>query len=224
MNLAQLISQARQMASAAAASGRRSVRVPIFSFEDWCELYMQPRSGPALAAYRTQAKRSWYLMRFLREMDVEAVPVPVTAEEFYAWAEATGHELTDSHSTAHAIGSYVNDPATPPARCMHTYPDIRLGPGESLATLTVYGESPQEPEVMTAVIHTADGRVITALEILAWDHSPQQAWEKTRAFLDRHQPRTVFHDQTIRPPQYCTACGALLVSVASAEDVMRDNS
>ena len=192
----------------------------MFAFEDWKIIYNRPGTGGALDEFRTQQKRTWYLMRFLRDAGVRVIPVAVTASDLLDWAGDTDHELTDSHSRAHAVGDFVNQ-AGRPTNCAHTYPEISLGAGEALATLTVYGESEDIPEIMGVAIHLADGQVITALEIMAIRHTPEDAWGLAQDFIRRHRPARVFHDQTVRRPEYCADCGALLMSVAAREDIER---
>lgn len=198
---------------------RRQVRLPVFSFEDWCQIYHRQADGASLSEHRLQTRRNWYLMRFLRDQGVEVIPVPIRAQEFFAWAQGGGHDLEDGHELAHAVGEYANRPETPVALCRHE--DMSARRGEVLATLTIFGETPEEPEVMSAAVHTDDGVVLATLEVLAAGHSPEQAWQKVSTFLDLHRPRSVFHDQVVRRPEFCSDCNALLVNLASQEDIAR---
>ena len=91
--------------------------------------------------------------------------------------------------------------------------------GPKLATVTVYGDTPDQPEVMCVAMHNPDGYVLETLEILAADYSPEQAWQKAEVFLDRQAPEAVFQDREIRRPEFCADCNALLVNVASQEDI-----
>jgi hypothetical protein len=154
-------------------------------------------------------------------MGVEVVPVPVRATDFSAWAKATNHVLTCQHELGHALGEYVNDTATPVTQCRQQGWDIATGSGEdpALTTITIFGESSEQPEVMSVVLHQADGQVLNTIEVLAADQTPQRAWELVERFLDHHRPTRVFHDQTIRYPNYCSDCNGLLVNVASAADI-----
>lgn len=218
MDLNKIINQARAMAEAFVGAGRDEVRLPVFSYEDWCIIYDQPNTGESLDEYRSQTKQSWYLMHFLRAMNAVVHPVPVAAGPFAVWAKGSGHQLSDAHDLAHAVGEYVNDPATPLANCRHgsLNPDYDgLG---GLATITVLGESDKMPEVMTVVQHGSEGNVLQSLQLPAVDFSPEQAWELAKEFLDRVKPSKVFHDEKIRKPEYCPDCNGLLVSVASPEE------
>jgi hypothetical protein len=221
VNISAIIDQARAMAQQFVAKGHDQVRLPVFDYEDWRQIYRRPAQGSSLTEYRQQSKSSFYLMHFLREMGVEVLPVPVKASQFLPWAEGTSHDLADGHELAHAVGEYVNDQATPVTNCQHSdlISGLLLGQGPALATVTIFGENNEQPEVMSVVIHRPDGQVLESLQLLAADHSPQEAWDLAVAFLDRFRPGRVFQDHTVRYPQYCTDCNALLLNVASAADV-----
>jgi hypothetical protein len=216
-----IIDQAQALARDFVERGHRRVRLPVFAYEDWCEIYRRPPGGESLHAFRTQQRRTWYLMRFLGDEGVEVEAVPVKADELLDWAEGGDHDLNDPHELAHAVGEYVNRPQARTSACRHA--ELPQGTaqalGATLATLTVFGERPEEPEVMSIVLHRPDGAVLHSLEILACQHSPQEAWEQVQAYLDRHRPERVFHDRTVRRPEFCPDCNALLVHVASPEEV-----
>lgn len=217
MKTSQIISQSRDMARKFEGKGHEEVRLPVFSFEDWRLIYKKPAEGGALAEFRQQLRRNYYLFRFLRDQGIHVVPVPVRQTEFMAWLEGSDHKLSDGHETAHAIGDYVNRAQTPYAQCRHE--EVSDSLGEVFATVTIYGETPDEPEIMCGVIHKPDGTVLATLEVLAADNSPQQAWNKITNFLDLHRPQGVFRDDIIRRPEFCSDCNGLLVSVADPDDV-----
>ena len=221
MTTSQIIGRAKSTAQAFVAKGKDEVRLPVFEYEDWREIYQKPAQGASLTEFRQQTRLNWYLMNYLREMNVEVIPVPVRAEAFLTWAKSTSHDLADGHELAHAVGEYVNDALVLPAAFRHKDPvdGVLAGQGPPLATLTIYGEDPEEPEVMGVAIHRPDGQVLASLEVLAADHSPDQAWQQCGRFLDRWQPAKVFHDRTVRRPEFCGDCNSLLLSVASAEDI-----
>ncbi|MFH1059874.1 MAG: hypothetical protein V1797_14515 [Pseudomonadota bacterium] len=221
MNTSQIIARAKSLAEAFVGQGRDEVRLPVFDYEDWRVIYRKPAQGSSLSEWREQARLNWYLMHFLRGMNAEVTPVPVRAETFQTWAAVGRHDLADGHELAHAVGEYVNDPLVLPAACRHSDPEdgVALGQGPPLATLTVFGENGEEPEAMAAAVHRPDGQVLASLEVLAAEHSPQEAWEQVDRFLKRWQPAKVFHDQTVRRPEFCTDCNSLLLSIASAADI-----
>lgn len=221
MTTSQIIGRAKSTAQAFVAKGKDEVRLPAFDYEDWREIYQKPAQGASLTEFRQQTRLNWYLMTYLREMNVEVTPVPVRAEAFLAWARSTNHDLGDGHELAHAVGEYVNDMLVLPAACRHQDPvdGVLSGQGSPLATLTVYGDDPEEPEVMGVAIHRPDGQVLASLEILAADHTPDAAWQEVSRYLDRWQPAKVFHDRTVRRPEFCADCNSLLVSVASEADI-----
>ncbi|MFH1033805.1 MAG: hypothetical protein V1806_04805 [Pseudomonadota bacterium] len=221
MNISAIIAEARAMAQQFVAKGHESVRLPAFDYEDWRQIYRRPAQGSSLDEFRKQSKTSFYLMHFLREMGVEVLPVPIKASEFMPWAAKTSHDLTDGHELAHAVGEYVNDEATPVTACRHSdlMAGLLLGQGPALATVTIFGENNEQPEVMSVVIHRPDGQVLDSAQFLAADHSPQEAWDQAVTFLDRYHPGRVFQDHTVRYPNFCPDCNALLVNVASAADI-----
>ena len=223
MDVKQVIETSRSLAQRFKSQGHEQVRLPVFTFDDWRAVYDRPSDGSSLAQYLRQVKQNWYLMHFLRALEVEVLPVPVTAGAFAAWAKESEHSLSDGHELAHAVGDYVNDPNTPVSACRHgaLNPDFDgLG---GMATITVLGEDEDTPEVMTVVQHTRDGQVLQSLQMAAIDYSPQAAWDEAKRFLARVRPDKVFHDEKIRKPEYCTDCNGLLVSVASPEDVAASN-
>ncbi len=221
MNIRSVIDRARAMARQFVAAGKDSVRLPAFEYADWRVIHNRADDQEAQREFRVLSKVHYYLTRFLLDMGVEVLPVPVRAEAFLDWAKAGGHSIADQHALGHALGDYVNDPAAPVTQCRHRGWDVAPGSaGEPvLATITIFGETSEQPEVMSAVLHKADGQVLDTIEVLAADHAPQAAWEMVEEFLDRHRPERVFHDQVIRYPQYCPDCNGLQVNVASAADI-----
>lgn len=221
MNIRSVIDRARAMANQFVGQGRDQVRLPVFDYQDWLRIYQKEETGESLHEHRVSSKVHYYLIHFLRDMGVEVLPVPVRWAEYEAWGKATGHNPANQHDIAHAVGDYIHDALTPVTQCRHQGWDVALGSGgtKPLATLTIFGENSEQPEVMSVVLHRADGQVLASLELLAAEMPPQEAWEKAQEFLDKHAPARVFHDQTVRYPHYCPDCNALLVNVASAQDI-----
>ncbi|RJX34682.1 MAG: hypothetical protein C4525_06420 [Desulfarculus sp.] len=221
MDLNRIINQARDLAQRFQAAGRNEVRLPVFAYEDWRSIYNQPHTGQSLAEHHAQTKQNWYLMHFLRCMGVTVHPVPVAAGAFSQWARAGGRDLADPHELAHAVGHYANDPSTPPANCRHGSLNPAYDGLGGLVTITVLGESEEQPEVMTVVQHSREGQVLQSLQLPAVDFSPQEAWQQAQQFLERIKPSQVFHDQQVRRPSYCPECNGLMVSVASPQEAER---
>ena len=221
MNTRGIIDRARSLARDFKQNGHEKVRLPAFDYQDWLAVYALPHDEQSQLQFRGQARHTWYLIHFLKEMGIKVAPVPVRSGEFLSWAGENGSSLKNSHDRGHAVGDYVNSPQSKPAPCRHQDAAdlLKLGGEAIFATITVFGEQPQEPEVMSVVLHLADGSVAETLEILADDHPPQKAWDLATAFLDQHQPEKVFHDRTIRTPGFCPDCGALLVNVASPQEL-----
>lgn len=217
MNTTQIIDSSRALAREFIGKGHQSVRLAVFNFDDWCGIFKRPRQGESLQEFREQTRRNFYLFRFLRDKGVEVVPVPIAKKPFMEWVEQTGHDLGDGHGTSHAVGEYVNRPETPFAQCRHH--QVATKPGQALATITVYGETPDQPEILGAVIHLKDGTVLASLEVLAADHSPDEAMDKIGAFWDVYQPQGVFQDPQVRQPEFCADCNGLMLSVASPADI-----
>ncbi len=221
MQTSRIIDEARALARDFVSRGHDQVRLPVFAFEDWRRIYDKPAQGSSLDAFRTQTRRSWYLIHFLRDMGVEVQPVPVRADEFWEWAARGEHDLSNGHELAHAVGEYVNHPGAPLTQCRHSegLEALARDAEQTLATITVFGENSQAPEVLSVVLHRSDGSVITSLEVLGAEHGSEEAWQMVTDFLDRFQPSKVFHDQSVRRPEFCSDCNALLVNVASPADV-----
>lgn len=221
MNTARIVNEARAMADRFVEQGGRTVKVPVFDYDNWREVYRREQDGSSLTAHRDHSRRNFYLMHYLRAKGVEVVPVAVRADEFAAWVAGGEHDLSDGHGLAHAIGDYVNRPEAKAAPCQHSSEliDELARAAGAVATITAFGDDSENPEVLSAVLHTPDGEVLATLELLAAEMTAQQAWEKVERFLDRYAPRGVFHDRTVRRPEFCGDCNALLVNVASPEDV-----
>jgi hypothetical protein len=221
LQTSRIIDEARALARDFVARGRDQVRLPVFAFEDWRKIYGKPSDGPALNSYRTQTRRSWYLFRFLREMGVEVLPTPVRAGAFLDWAAQGERNLEDGHELAHAVGEYVNHPGAPTTQCRPAAPpgEALVVEGPRMATITTFGETAESPEVLSVALHRPDGEVIATLEVLGSEHGAEEAWQKATEFLDRCTPQKVFHDRTVRRPEFCADCNALLVNVASAKDI-----
>lgn len=221
MKTSQIIQEAEKLADTFIAQGLDSVRLPVFDFMDWCAIYKRPSEGASIAAFRDQLRRTWYLLHFLRKKGIEVHTVPVRENEFLAWAESGEHDLSDGHEIAHAVGEYVNDPAVPVSRCNHlgVPKEVLEQLGPNLATIAVFGEDPEEPEAIVTVVHRADGSVLDRIQVLAIEHTPEEAWDQIKTFLDSHKLERVFHDQSVRRPEFCPDCNSLMGNVASAEDI-----
>ncbi|KIX11007.1 hypothetical protein [Dethiosulfatarculus sandiegensis] len=220
MNIREIIREAQALAAAFAEKGKKEIRLPVFSYADWLGVYKREDDQKAAEAYRELTRKNWYLIEFLKAKGMIPQPVRVEALEFSAWAKGSGHKTGNPHDLAHAVGDYVNKEDAQISPCTHMEFPLGLPEGmPCLATITVFGERPEEPEVMSVVLHRSDGSVLKSLEILANDYSPQQAWQMAMTFLDDHQPLGVLHDKTIRKPQFCSDCNSLLVHVAAREDI-----
>lgn len=220
MNLEKIIEQSQDLARAFKQRGFEEVRLPVYSFEDWREIYGRQADGQALADFRVQLKRNWYLMHFLRRDGITVQPVPIRPAGFLPWAEATGHGLANGHDLAHAVGEYTNRPESAVANCRHSEPgDLAESEPDLVATITVYGDTEATPEVMSVVLHRPDGTVLSTLEILAAECGPREAWQRAEMYLDDNEPSKVFHDKVMRRPEYCDDCNGLLVSIASEADI-----
>jgi hypothetical protein len=220
LNTREIIREAQALAGAFVKKGKKQIRLPVFSYADWLEIYKRDDDQKARDAYRELTRKNWYVMELLKAKGMAPQPVKVDAFKFSAWAREAGHKTDNAHDLAHAVGDYVNRSAAKISPCTHMEFPTGLPEGmPCLATITVFGERPEEPEVMSVVLHRSDGSVLKSLEILANDYSPQQAWQMAMTFLDDHQPMGVLHDKTIRKPQFCSDCNSLLVHVASREDI-----
>lgn len=207
------------MAQRFTAGGREELRLPVFEFDDFIDVYDLHPDGAALGQYRDHCRRTWYLLYFLRAMDAKPVPVAVDAAEFAQWAQRNGQNLGDGHGRAHAVGDFINHPGAKPAQCQHASQLAPLAVGSALATISLFGEDPDQPEVVSVALHLRDGEVLETLNVLTCDHTPDEAWNMVDGFLDARRPKRVFNDQTVRRPEFCAQCGELLCNVASERDV-----
>ena len=219
MQTTKIIQQARGMAQRFAAGKNKQMRLPVFDFDDFLDVYSLSADGASLTQFRDHCRRTWYLMHFMRGLGMDPVPIQVTAGGFEKWLENHPHDTSDGHELAHAVGDYINDPAVRPAQCEHSSEIAGLAKGVALATITMFGEDPDMPEVVGVALHLHDGQVIETMEVVTAEHSPDEAWNMVQGFLDQHQPRRVFKDDTVRRPEFCSDCGALLSNVASVQDV-----
>ncbi len=219
MQTTKIIQQARGMAQRFAAGKNKQMRLPVFDFDDFLDVYNLSADGTSLTQFRDQCRRTWYLMHFMRGLGMEPVPIQVTSDGFEKWLESHPHDTSDGHELAHAVGDYINDPAIQPSQCEHSSEFVGLAKGVALATITLFGEDPDMPEVVGVALHLHDGEVLETLEVFTAEHSPDEAWNIVQGFLDQHQPRRVFKDETVRRPEFCSDCGALLSNVASVQDV-----
>ena len=217
MDTPKIISGAMDQAQAARQQGVTSVRLPVLSFPEFCRIFKREDDLSSRQDHRAHQKRNFYFKRFLEEQGIDVTMVTCRSEELAAWAGETNHDLNTDRERTHALAHFVGRPELPAAACVHKRPltSAMAGTGlELFATITTFGESSERPEVLSTAIHTRDGQVVESLEVLAVEHSPQEAFGLCADFMARHGVVNAFHDQVVRRPEFCPDCGELLVNVA----------
>ncbi len=224
MDTLKIISGAMEQAKAAKQQGVTSVRLPVLSFSEYRRVFEREDDLSTRQDHRAHQKRNFYFKRFLEDQGIDVTMVFCQREELAAWAEETNHALTTDRERAHALAHFVGRPELPATACVHKRP-LTTAMAESglelYATITTFGESSERPEVLSTAVHTRDGQVVESLEILAVDHSPQEAFGLCSDFLAKHGVVNAFHDQVVRRPEFCSDCGELLVNVAGPAEYNR---
>jgi hypothetical protein len=219
-----IISGAMEQAKAAKQQGVTSVRLPVLSFSEFCRIFEREDDYSSRQDHRTHQKRNFYFKRFLEDQGIDVTMVTCRSEELKTWARETDHDLNTDQERTHALAHFVGRPELPAAACVHKRPlttamaECGL---ELFATLTTFGESSERPEILSTAVHTRDGQVVESLEVLAVEHSPQEAFGLCSEFMAKHGVVNAFHDQVVRRPEFCPDCGELLVNVAGPAEYNR---
>jgi len=217
MKTTHIIAGAQEHARRAKEKGLKSLRLPVLRFEEWAELYGRSDDLAGREAYRAGQKRNFYFKRFLEAEGIEVTMITCQARAVAGWAEAHGHPMNSDPQRTHVLAHYVNQPDLPPARCVHKRPltpDLAESGLELYATMSMYGENPDRPEVLSTVVHTRDGLVVESLEVLAVEHSPREAFRQATELMTRHGVTRAFHDPGVHRMEFCPDCGELLVAAA----------
>lgn len=218
MDTAKIVAEARQAAARAREMERRNVRLPVMNFTEWAALYGRHDNLAAREEHRFVQKRNFYFKRFLETEKIEVTMVACRAEAVAEWADNEGHPFFSDSDKTHVLAHYVSQPDLPPAQCVHKRPltaDLAAAGLELFATMTVYGERPDLPEILSTVVHTRDGWVVESLEVLAAECGGDEAFDKAGSFMQRHGVKHAFQDPNVRRPEFCADCGELLVNTAS---------
>ena len=213
-----------EQAQAAKKQGVTSVRLPVLSFTEYCRVFEHEDDFSSRQAHRAHQKRNFYFKRFLENQGIDVTMVTCRSHELATWAREHEHALNTDRERTHALAHFVSRPDLPPAACVHKRPLTAAMADSGLelyATITTYGESPERPEVLSTAVHTQEGQVVESLEILAVDHSPQEAFGLCSDFMAKHGVVNAFHDSTVRRPEFCPDCGELLVNVAGLSEYDR---
>lgn len=218
MDVLGTIKTAKNQARQAKERGLKTVRLPVLNFEEWAEFFNRTDDLAGREAYRAWQKRNFYFKRFLEAEGVEVTVISAKAKDAADWAVANNHPLTSNKERTHVLTHYINQPDLPPSQCVHKRPlttDMSSSGLELFATLTTFGERPDLPEILSAVIHTKDGWVVESLEVLGVEHTPKEAFEMAAGLMARHGVENAFYDEKVRRPEYCPDCGEVLVHTAS---------
>lgn len=221
MDTFQLISTAREHAGQAHEQGVRSIRLPVLGFSDWAGFFERPDDLAAREAHRTLQKRNYYFKHFLENHGIEVTMVLCTVADLMQWAMDHEHPLLGERERAHVLIHFINQPDLPPTKCVHKRPltaDLAGSSLELFASITMYGDNPEQPELMSTVIHTRDGLVVDSLEALSVEHDPQEAFGLASELMARHGVGNAFHDPQVREPRFCPDCNELLLNVAGSRE------
>ena len=221
MDTFQIIHAAREHAQQAHQQGVRSIRLPVLSFKDWAEFFERPDGLADREAHRTLQKRNYYFKHFLQGHGIEVTMVLCTNRDLRIWADDNAHQLTGEREKSHVLIHYINQPDLPPTKCVHKRPltaDLAGSSLELFASITMFGDNPEQPELMSTVVHTRDGLVVDSFEALSVEHDPQEAFGLAAELMARHGVRNAFQDPQVRVPQFCPDCNELLVNVAGSRE------
>lgn len=224
MNTAEIIRGAREHARLAGRRGLKTVRLPVTSFEEWAQIYGRADDEAGREAYRRQQKRNFYFKHFLEGQGIEVTMVTCRAQEVAEWAAANGHPMTTDQERTHVLAHYAGRPELPPAMCVQKKPltaDLAGSGLELFATMTMYGESPEAPEILSTAIHTRDGWVVESLEVLGAENTPEEAFDLASRLMARHGVKSVFQDSRVRRPEFCPDCNELVVGTAGPHEYER---
>jgi len=199
----------------------KSVPIPTLPYRDWLGVFHLDDGTEARRRFRMNLKRDFYLRHFLKRHDVSTETVFVNRELFLKWLAAKGETPGSFREMMLALNRYALEKPAPP-RCEHVH-DLGVPPSELVlvGTVTLYGETPDWPEAMSAVAHLRDGTPVAYRNVLAVDHTPEEAGGICMNFLDSHRVRHVFKTPGVREPEFCEDCGDLLIKVADPNEVDR---
>ena len=218
MNTSRIIAAAMQAADTAKKNGAAKIKLPVMEFSEWARFHFRSDNLASREAFRADQKRNYYFKRFLESRDIEVVMIVCPADKLIDWADENDHPLTTEQERTHVLAHYTNSPGVCSSQCVHKKPDasafLSLGP-EVFGTLSMFGETQESPEILSAVVHTRDGKVVDSKEILAIEHESDEAFNLASEFFRSCGVQKAFLDKTVRRPDFCPDCNELLVNVAS---------
>ncbi|MFH1134577.1 MAG: hypothetical protein V1816_00675 [Pseudomonadota bacterium] len=218
MNTSRIIAAALEAAKQAQARGVPKVILPVMEFKEWSTYHFRPDNLASREAFRAEQKRSFYFKKFLQGREIEVALVVCRADQVIAWAEEHDHPLTNDQERTHVLAHYSNQPDIAGPQCVHKKPDPAILADLGLqvyGTLSIFGESPDAPEILSAVVHTREGQVVDAKEILAAERETEEAFGLASEFFRAGGVKHAFLDQQVRRPEFCPDCHELLLNVAS---------
>lgn len=220
MKTAQLIKQAMHSAEHLLEHGVAHVRLPILLYKDWLEFYGKEDGRESRERRRIEQKLDWYLIHFLRKNGATVEMALISRQTLLEGLGELGFSLDTEKEKRTALNKLSQMGKGSPAPCKHTF---ELDPVEELlpkvGTVTIFGEPADGPEIMSAVVHLKDGSTLAYENVLASEHSPQEAQDICFSFFDRYKVTEVFSSPGIHPPEFCEDCNELLVKVADPVEV-----
>ena len=221
MDTNQLIREVRHSALHLVEHEVESVPIPTLAYRDWLDVFHLEDETQTRERFRMNLKRDFYLRHFLKQHDVSTETVFVRKEPFLSWLTANGEAPGSFKETMIALNRYAMKKPGPP-RCKHVHDPGNVPSGRALVgTVTLYGETSDWPEAMSAVAHLLDGTPLAFQNVLAIDHSPEEAGRICLDFLDSYSVQHIFKTPGVVKPEFCEDCGDLLIKVADPEEVGR---
>jgi hypothetical protein len=220
MKTAQLIRQAMHSADHLLEHGVKEVRLPLLLYKDWLEFYGREDGGESRERRRLEQKLDWYLTHFLRAKEAKVEIALISRQTLLEELGELGSSLDTDKEKRTALNKLSQMGKGVPAPCKHTF---ELNPVEEMlpkvGTVTLFGEPEDGPEIMSAVVHLKDGSTLAYENVLASEHSPQEAQAICLSFFDRYSVTEVFSSPGLHTPEFCEDCNELLVKVADPDEV-----
>jgi len=197
------------------------VPIPTMPYMDWLEVFQLEDEAQTRERFRMNLKRDFYLRYFLKQHNVSTQTVFVKKEAFLNWLSARGETLGSFRETMIALNRYALEKPAPP-RCEHVHDPGSPAPELVLVgTVTLFGETSDWPEAMSAVAHLLDGTPVGFENVLAIEHGPEEAGRICLDFLGSHKVRHIFKTPGVLKPEFCEDCGELLIKVADPGEMDR---
>ena len=220
MTTSQLIKQAMFSADHLLEHNVEHVQLGLLLYRDWLEFYNRTDNPASRSARRMEQKLDWYLMRILKKKNVKVEIVLIPRLEVIEGVGELDIPIGSDKEKKTALNMLARMGKGKTAPCQHIFEYNEIADiSECLGTITIYGELNEPPEIMSAVIHLEDGSPLAFENVLAMEHSPQEARNQCFALFDRYNVKGVFNSPKTFPPEFCEDCNQLLLKVANPDEV-----